>query len=199
MPTGLPGPEKPIGLDWEEIVGRSASTLTAPRALYTPKKVRPRHRIAVMLDEAGMPGKEIAQSLGYTQGRLSIILTSRNPELLELRKNFAATVGDRCMDVAQRIHLFANEALDVMIFHAREKTADRGNSRQASRDLLHMAGFSPVKKSLALEAQIPADDMKELLGHIEEANKVIAHYPGVEVHERTSTDRKGPVGELPSG
>ena len=57
--SDLPGPEKPI--DWGALLGKERAPDTPARQLYSPKRVRPRHRIAVMLAEAGWKTQDIAR------------------------------------------------------------------------------------------------------------------------------------------
>lgn len=169
--SDLPGPEKP--LDWVAMLKQEMSPATATRPMYTPARVRPRHRIAVMLHESGIQPKEIAKMLGYTQARVSVILNSHNPHLQEIRVGFATQVADNCQDIMTRLKLYAGEMVDIMVKHARN--TDKGdNSRLAARDILHMAGFSPVKKQFTVEGKLPAEDLKRAMDKIAEANEVVA-------------------------
>jgi predicted transcriptional regulator len=166
----LPGPEKPI--DWGALLGTEMSKATAARPLYSPGRVRPRHRIAVMLHESGWKSGDIAKCLGYTEARVSVILNSHNPGLQRLRVEFASQVADQVQDVHSRLKLYANEMLTRLVTHARQ--IERPElSRLAARDILHMAGFSPVKKVFAIEARLPVEDLKKLVSNIEEANEVV--------------------------
>lgn len=166
----LPGPEKPLGIDW----GRLRKPITAVQA-QTPKRVRARHRLIVMLHEAGWRNKDIARTLGYTESRVSIILGSRHPGLLEVREKFASEVADNIRDVHTRFRLYANEMVNIMVTHARQ-TADPALSRLAARDMLHMAGFTPVKKEFLVSAQLPVEELQKVLGKLGEANEVLERY-----------------------
>lgn len=170
--SDLPGPE-PTAIDWRGMILGDTGAVTASRPLYTPKRVKPRHRMIVMLHEAGLTNREIARAVDITEARVSVIIGSQRPELLSLRENFASQVADHARDVASRIKLYANEMLDVMVYHAREKEKDPANSRQAARDILHMAGFTPVKKQLMATTEVPFDQMKELMKQQKEANEVV--------------------------
>lgn len=143
---------------------------TAPRTVYSPKSTRPRHRMIVMMAEAGWTNNDIAGALGYTAGRVSIIVKSRNPELLQLRVGFAQTVADNIVDVQSRLKLYANEMVTRMVDHARQST-DIAQSRLAARDILHMAGFAPIKKQLTLQATAPVEELKGVIGDIMKANQ----------------------------
>lgn len=178
---GLPGPAKDDEF-WASITAQSIGIDTPARPVYTPKKLRPRHRAVVMLSEAGLKNKDIAAATGYTQSRVSIILNSRHEGIAEVRKHFASKVADHTLDVANRIKLYADEMLDVMVGHARNIALPE-NSRMAAKDLMHMAGFTPVKKLLQVNADLPADELKLLMGHLSEANEVVAKAGEWEVHE----------------
>ena len=147
-----------------------------------PKKLRPRHRLAVMLHEAGWRNKDIAKSLGYTEARIAVILGSSHPGLLEVREKFASEVADNVRDVHTRFKLYANEMVDIMVGHARQKE-DKALSRLAARDMLHMAGFTPVKRQFLISANMPAEDLQKVLGKLGEANDVLEHYGEWEVRE----------------
>lgn len=166
----LPGPEKP--LDWAALIALEKSAKTPGRPMYTPARVRPRHRIAVMLHESGLRPKEIAKMLGYTESRLSVILNSHNDELQTIRTGFATQVAENCQDVMTRLKLHAHEMVDIMLVHARDKT--KGElSRLAAKDILDRAGFAPVKKQFTLEGKLPEEDLKRALDKIDEANEVV--------------------------
>ena len=169
----LPGPEKPLPLNFmAALIAKEQAAPTASRPLYTPKRVRPRHRIAVMLHESGWRPKDIAKALGYTDARISVILNSLNSHLQECRSNFAVEVADNIKDVHSRLKLYANEMLDRLVAHGRQNN-DPALSRLAARDILHMAGFTPVKKVFALDARVPFEELKKVVGAIAEANEVI--------------------------
>lgn len=138
----------------------------------TPKKIRPRHRMVVMLAEVGWTNKAIAEATGYTESRVSIILNARHPELLRIKREFACRVADHIDDTANRLKLYANEMLDTMVYHARQKEAQPQNSRMAARDILHMAGYSPVRRQINVDVPIPAAELITAAAKIQAANEV---------------------------
>lgn len=182
MPSDLGGPEKPVaGIDWSALVGQSKGPVTAARPLYSPDRVRPRHRIAVMLQESGWQTKDIAAALGYTVARVSVILNSHHPVLQELRSGFASQVADSVLDVNSRLKMYANEMLSTLVAHARNKDKPELSARSA-RDILHMAGFSPVKKVFQASSNVPYEELKQLTQHIEDANAVVLNKDQWTVH-----------------
>lgn len=180
--SDLPGPEKPLGIDWGRLVRSNTSPGTTAAMLARPKRARARHRLIVMLHEAGWRGKDIAKTLGYTDARVSLILSSRHPELLEVREKFASEIADNIRDVHTRFKLYANEMVDVMVRHARQ-TQDLPTSRLAARDMLHMAGFTPVKRQFLVSANLPAEELSRVLGKLGEANEVLEKYGEWQVRE----------------
>lgn len=172
MPSDLGGPEKPI--DWGVLLKGERSKDTPARPLYSPERVRPRHRIAVMLHEAGWKPGDIAKALGYkTAARVSVILNSHHPGLQSLRVQFASQVADNVLDVQSRMKLYANEMLTILVNHARNEAQRPELSRLAARDILHMAGFTPVKKVFQANTNVPYEELNRLVGHIEDANEVV--------------------------
>lgn len=173
MPSDLGGPEKPVpSIDWSALVAMEKSPATAARPLYTPARTRPRHRIAVVLHEAGWKTSDIAAALGYTVSRVSVILNSHNPGLQQLKEEFASKVADQAIDVTSRLKLYANEMLTVLVGHARQLEKPE-LSRLAARDIMHMAGFTPVKKVFQANTNVPFDKLQEIAGRISEANEVV--------------------------
>lgn len=179
--TEIAGPEKPI--DWGSLIKRERPTDTAAGVVRRPRRLRPRHRIAIMLHEAGIKNKDIALALGYTESRLSVILNSQHPSLVETRAKFASEVAESIRDVPLRLKLMANEMLDVLVYHARRKGEDPALSRLSARDLLHMAGFSPVKKQFVATANVPVEALKDLVQKTTEANEVVLRGKDWDVRE----------------
>lgn len=171
MTDGGFGPAAPS--DWAAILKRNMAEDTPTRALSAPRRVRPAHRIMVMLHEAGLSQKEIAAATKYTEARVSVILNSRHPDLATVRQEFAAKVANNVLDVNHRVKLYANEMLDITVRHARN-FADAANSRLAARDILQMAGFTPVKKQMNLNADVPISELRGIVGAIHEANEAAA-------------------------
>lgn len=179
----LPGPEKPI--DWGDLL-KASKPETATAVTLRHKRVRPRQLIATMLHQSGWKGSDICKALGYTPGRLSVILNSRHPQLEQARAKFASEVADNIRDVQTRFKLYSNEMLDILVSHARRKAEDPALSRLAARDILHMAGFSPVKKQFLMTAEAPIEDLKRLATTIHEANEVVMSGKDWDISERKS-------------
>ncbi len=189
----LPGPMRQ--LPWEKLLDMESAQPTASQVVGRPKggRLRARHRIAVTLSENGWRNKDIAKALGYTESRISIILRSGNAKLKTFRNEIAQRVADNMTDVSSRITLYANEMLTRLVDHARQ--GERPElSRLASRDILHMAGFTPIKKQFNLNATVPVDQLDKVIPEIHKANEaamqaaayIIKDVEGVEVMEKSA-------------
>ena len=170
----LPGPMRQ--LPWEKLLDMESAPPTASQVVGRPKngRLRARHRIAVTLSENGWRNKDIAKALGYTESRISIILRSGNEKLKVFRNEIAQRVADNMTDVSSRITLYANEMLTRLVDHARQDERPE-LSRLASRDILHMAGFTPIKKQFNLNATVPVDQLDKVLPEIHKANEAALH------------------------
>ena len=171
-------------MPWDTLLAMEKHPPKITMGLQAPKRARPRHRIAIMLHEAGWTNKDIARALGYTEARLSVILNSSNPILSATRAKFASEVADNIRDVQSRFSLYSNEMLDVLVHHARQKDQKPELSRLAARDILHMAGFSPVKKIFQANAQVPVEEMRHMLTGIQDANEVVLKQDEWKVEDR---------------
>ncbi len=166
----LPGPMRQ--LPWEKLLDMESAPPTASQVAGRPKngRLRARHRIAVTLAENGWRNKEIAKALGYTESRISTILRSGNAKLRVFRNEIAQRVADNMTDVSSRITLYANEMLTRLVDHARQDERPE-LSRLASRDILQMAGFTPIKKQFNLNATVPIDQLDRVVPEIYKANE----------------------------
>jgi len=189
----LPGPMRK--LPWEKLLDMESAPPTASQVAGRPKngRLRARHRIAITLQENGWRNKDIARALGYTESRISIILRSGNAKLRTFRNEIAQRVADHMSDTSSRITLYANEMLTRLVDHARQEERPE-LSRLAARDILQMAGFTPIKKQFNLHANVPADQLERVLPEIHKANVaaaeaaayVIKEVAGVEVMEKSA-------------
>ena len=171
MASDLGGAEKP--LDWVALLRKELTPGGPATMMQRPGRIRPRHRIAVMLQEAGWRVRDIAAALGYSEPRVSIILNSHHPSLMAVRAHFASEIADRAKDLNARFMLYGHEMLDILVKHAKNWEGRPELSRLAARDILHMAGFTPVKRQITLEGKLPEAEIQRALGKIEEANEVV--------------------------
>jgi len=134
---------------------------------YQPIKWNGSHRRVVALEAAGYRPGEIAEITGLTPSRVSIILNDPRADLD--RKQFARKVVDRVQDVQLQIALHAEEALEEIVDEMRTSTNEQIRQK-ASLAILDRAGYTPIRKELKVEAQVPQEligAMQEVLSEIE--------------------------------
>ena len=135
-------------------------------------RVRPRHEMVVMLAVAGWKHNEIAEAMGYTPGRVSIIINSKNPKLLAVKQQAAARVLDNTIDLQAKFAQHAPTALNAMV-DVMSQTADLAQRRLAARDILDRAGYSPVKKVVTANTNVPIEQLTGVLSQIDKANEAV--------------------------
>lgn len=161
----LPGPLKPLTFDWEKPQPRMGLPASAP------KKLRPRIRLVLQLLESGLKQKEIARMTGYTETRISQIASLRDPRCLAIRKEARERMDETTIDVGARIRKMANEALSRQAEIMRQER-DLGNARLASKFILEVAGYTPVKKQATLTANVPTEEFVKAVERMEVADEV---------------------------
>src|SRR5512138_781502 len=135
---------------------RPAGTpIARPSDVARPHKLRERHKMVIYLEAAGWKPQDIAAAMGYTPSRVSLILNSKNPEVLSLKMQAAAQVRDNTLDLMARFRAEADASLTALV-EVRDQKEDVGQRRLAARDILDRAGYSVVKKQINLNSNIPA-------------------------------------------
>lgn len=155
------------------------------QAFNAPKGARERHKMVVMLAAAGWTGNQIAQSMGYTPARVSVILTSRHPDLLAVRKEAAQKVMDNTTDLMLRFRAESGKSLDVLVDIRDNKLSEPAPPalrRLASRDILDRAGYSPIRKQINLDMQMPGEEVVRAAKQLAAANEVDARRSEWTVH-----------------
>lgn len=138
---------------------------------WSPEKWSPRHRIVVALHLGGDKNKEIAEKLGLSESRVSIILN--DPRAAHEIMRMSAMVADRTVDTALRIKLYANEALDEIVEELRTSRSEKIR-QNAAFGLLDRAGFTPPK--INGEEKPPMSLPEEVVDRMENAtNEIIQH------------------------
>lgn len=140
-----------------------------PDKPYQPEKWTGVHRRIVSLSESGYRNYEIAELVGLTPSRISIILNDPRADIE--RRTFAKKVVEQVQDIQLKIALHAEEALEEIVDEMRN--AESAKIRQtAAFGILDRAGYSPVKKTQEIEKapSLPAgmlDQMHDVLNSIE--------------------------------
>ncbi len=137
-----------------------------------PKKIRARHKMAVALSMAGWKNIEIAKQLGYTEGRISIILNSQHPDLRAVRKEMADRVAVESGDIVLRMHQESGKSLDTLIEIRDDRESPRSERRQSALAILDRAGYTPIKKQINLDAGAPVQELTQVVSQLDKANEV---------------------------
>jgi hypothetical protein len=126
--------------------------------------------MVVMLNVCGWTNKEIAKQMGYTEGRVSIILNSQRPELAAVKRDVTERVVNQTVDLTAKIRMKAGDALDRMIELVDSR--DEKIAVRASADILDRAGYAPVRKQLHGHTMVPVEELSGVLHQIQDANEV---------------------------
>lgn len=160
-------PAKSAAMPWE---GRPRGSTIGNRRL---QRVRPKHKIMVGMHLAGWSNEEIAKELGYKPSRVATILQSSHPELIKHREEINTAVSRRIGDLVLRFRTESSKSLDTLI-EIRDKTeAPFSERRLSALAILDRAGYTPVKKQINLDANVPFQELKGIVGQLEAANEVV--------------------------
>ena len=134
-----------------------------------PEKMRPRYMaiMELMVMNPVLTQGEIAEALGYTPSRLSIIMNSPVFQLAynEFRRRHQDRISDRVIDATL-------EALDVEREIMKDKTEISSLRQQSARDILDLGHAKAIEKKASLNAT--AEVPFELLAGLKELTKELA-------------------------
>lgn len=139
LPTSVP--EQVAAL----VVQAFAGTLPRSRPLtyWEPEKLRPRHIQAIRLQIAGYNNNDIAEALGYTPSRVSILLS--HPDAQTIRNALVSVVTGDALDVRTQINQASGEALNVVLDSMRN-VGEYKEKAKIAFGILDRAGYSVVQK-----------------------------------------------------
>ena len=174
MSDGFPGPTK------ETLLREQFASLALPlhresetrHRARDPETLSPKIKIILVLHASGWKHQEIAAVTGYSYGRISQLVNSKNPTIRAFQELAQERVIEGIHDVSTQFRVYAGEMVDILVKHARNMQ-EPANSRLAARDILHMAGYSPVKKTATVPAMLPTEEFYNVLKHIHDSNEVI--------------------------
>lgn len=146
--------------------------LHKPAAAKPPKRIRPRHRMIIALHMGGYSNVDIAKYLGYTPQRVSTVINAKHPELAECKREFANKVALATGDVVMRFHAESGKCLDKLIEIRDRPDAPISEQRQSALAILDRAGYTPIKKQINLDTQIPFPELQSVIGKLDSANEV---------------------------
>jgi len=123
------------------------------------KKMRERHREIARLLTAGVRQKDIAEELGLTQSRLSIIIKS--PVFQDFLAEISAGRTAAAMDFNAKIHHIAEKGLRKI-----ERVLDGTKDDRLAVDIgfkaLSLDGYVPVQKHAILSASLSPEEVRAL-------------------------------------
>ncbi len=136
---------------------------------WHPDKFDSRHRLVAQLHAAGLKNVEIEAVTGYSTSRVSVIL--HDPRAREVIRETESFVSGRIDDVALRLQLLANEALDKITDLMRDSTDEHVVQRSAF-SILDRAGYGKIEKQISIQAQI-SDKAAEVLASAAVESRVV--------------------------
>ena len=136
-----------------------------------PKKLRPRLRIVLQLLESGMKHTDIAKLTGYHPNRIYQIATMRDVRIQEIRKQARTQIEEGIIDLGQRFRAMAAVAFERQV-ELMKQTEDKATARLASKYILEVAGYSPVRKQATITAQVPQQEFIDAVARMEKTDEV---------------------------
>lgn len=136
------------------------------KAEYTGKKLKPwepeklsvRHKHMVALSAGGLENQEVAEALGVSQSRVSVILN--DPRAKKLKRQLADEyVREVAEDTAEVIQSYTREAAEKIADLMRHSTKD-GIQLRAAENFLDRGGHPKVKEQVQTEKLPPLDNEK---------------------------------------
>lgn len=110
-----------------------------------PKKITPRQQQVAMLKALGMPNQQIAEQTGYTQVRVSVLLS--DPRLAAMVTAYREQyVTQQFTDQTERLNAELGRTLDVVLYH-RDNILDPTASLRAC-DMILARAMPAVKQSV---------------------------------------------------
>lgn len=125
------------------MAGSSVAALK-PVKEWAPKHFHTRHELICKLHACGLRNKEIAQALGLTESRISIILN--DPRAAEYIRDMVEEVADRYLDMHASFKAIAPQMFKIVTDIASDPEAPAGVRSRNAFELLDRAGYGAVEK-----------------------------------------------------
>ena len=137
---------------------------------WHPKKLNPKHLVILQAHAAGLKNREICDVMGMSESRVSsIIHDPRAPRYIE---QFCSNTADGMRDVIERIRLYSNEALTLVMDQLRDDSEDPNLRQRAAFSILDRAGYSKIEKKLVAHAEVSEKAAGLLAGALGEARRI---------------------------
>jgi hypothetical protein len=141
---------------------------------YHPKKWTQRHRQCVALHLGGWTNKEIAEAVGWTEAKVSI--TINDPRAEYEKKNALSSIADVAVTVTEKLEEKSHDAFEKLadLLHAEKEETQL----KAALAVLDRAGFTPIRRELKLQGEVPADPemIAAMKRTLEESKNIKAEY-----------------------
>ena len=137
---------------------------------WQPKKLNPRHLVILQAHAAGLKNVDICKVLHMSESRVSTIINDpRAPRYIE---QFCSNTADGMRDVFERIRLYSNEALTLVMDQLRDEGEDPNLRQRAAFSILDRAGYSKIEKKLVAHATVSEKAADALAGALLEAKRI---------------------------
>jgi transcriptional regulator len=144
---------------------------------WHPKNIRQRHRLVYALHACGWTGNEIAEHVGYSASRVSIILN--DPRAQAIIDEFGTGLGKMVSSVREKLELHSNEAVDEIA--SLIKGATKENVRlNAAKAILDRAGYGTVSKVIRASEGLTNEQVEILARGLADADAAYEAVEGVD-------------------
>lgn len=134
------------------------------------RRLRPKHKLVILMNEMGYTNVDISAIMGYSTTRVASIIRWDTPETQALHREFRDQVINKTLDVQGKLQAYAPEMVDIVVKAARDP--DLKIARLAARDILHMAGYQPVKRVMNLDIQVPKEEFVQAVERMSKQTEV---------------------------
>lgn len=111
---------------------------------YQPEKWSNFHRYIVLLEVAGKRPGQIADIVGVSNARVSVILNDARADLD--RVQLGGAIADRMTDITSKLEMYAHESLDIIMEEMREVNNKPELRSKNAFGILAAAGYGAVNK-----------------------------------------------------
>lgn len=131
--------------------------------------------MCVALSMAGWTNNEICEEMDWTPAKVSVTLN--DPRAEHERKNALAPIADVSLTVSQKLEEASHDAFEKAKEVMENATKD-DVALKAAFGLLDRAGFTPIKRELKIEGEIPADPeiLEAMRKTLQETQSISAKY-----------------------
>lgn len=151
MRTETRGRPREDGREKDEYVGRKMKP-------WEPKEISTKHKHMAALSAGGLDNKEVAEVVGLSESRVSIILN--DPRIEKLKRQLVDEyVREMAEDTAEVIQSYTREAAEKIAELMRHSTKD-GVQLRAAENFLDRGGHPKVKEQVQTEKLPPLDNEK---------------------------------------